>query len=82
MGRVDAFIGSEFGVKMWKPTDGKKHQIQTVFRLMSDEEAQTHIMYSKKSVSIEWVRKIDNTMKSLKESGAYNQRIESIMDSL
>ena len=79
LGRVEAFIGSEYGVKKWAQEIGYVEQLVSVFRLMSDSEAETHIMYSKKTVPKEWVDKVDAAMKKLKENGEYDRRINSVL---
>lgn len=77
-GRVDGFLGSEYGVKKWQENKGIKNELVDVFRLMSDFDAQTHIMYSKKSVPKEWVTKVDEVMARLKKSGEYQQRLKEL----
>lgn len=79
LGRVQALIGSEYGVRKWAQEIGFTDQLVPIFRLMTDEEAETHIMYSKRSVPKEWVLKIDAAMKRLKESGEYERRINSVI---
>ena len=78
-GRVDAFIGSEYSVFKWAQDIGYAEQLVPLFRLMSDSEAETHIMYSKKSVPMEWVNKVDAAMKRLKASGEYEQKINAVL---
>ncbi len=78
--RVDGFLGSEYGVKQWQQSRGINGQLVEVFRLMSDADAQTHIMYSKKSVPKELVDKVDNVMKKLKLSGEYQQRLKALTE--
>ena len=79
LGRVDAFIGSEYGVPKWAQKIGFTEQLVPLFRLMTDEEAATHIMYSKKSVPKAWVDKVDAAMKRLKASGEYDRRINEVL---
>ena len=80
-GRSDALIGSEYGVLATAKKLGVSDDIVAVFPLMSKEEAETHIMYSKKSVAPEWVDQIDAAMNRLKESGKYQQTIADYISS-
>ena len=70
-GRVEAFLGSEYGVRFWARDIDYLEQLVPVFPLMTSKEAETHIMFSKKSVPMAWVRQVDKAMKKLKTSGEY-----------
>ncbi len=75
IGRVDAFIGSEVGIKRVIKNKGLDNQIEPAFYLQSDQKAKTYIIFSKKSVSPSQVDDFDRAILELRQSGAY-QRIQ------
>lgn len=80
-GRVDAFIGSEYDIRVWASEMGVAKELSPVFFLMSDKEAETHIMYSKASVPKQWVEKVDKSIVELKRSGVYEKTIQEFVES-
>lgn len=80
-GRSDALIGSEYGVLANAKMMGVTDQIIGIFPLMTELEAQTHIMYSKETVPMKWVDQIDAAMFRLKESGKYQKVISDFVES-
>jgi len=73
-GRVDAYIDSEIEGKYYilkRPNYSKN--IVPLFRITSDEEAKSKIMFSKKTVSQTLVDEFDEALKKLHESGEYEQ---------
>lgn len=73
-GRVDAYIDSEIEGKYYllKQLNYSKN-IVPLFRITSDEEAKSNIMFSKKTVSQTLVDEFDEALKALHESGEYEQ---------
>jgi ABC-type amino acid transport substrate-binding protein len=71
--RVDAFLGSERDLQTEITKQGAQDKIVPVFYLMSDEEASSHIMFSKASVQKQWVERVNQAMRSLKASGRYDE---------
>lgn len=80
-GHVDAAIGSEYGAPNWAREFGNDNQLVMAFPLLSDKEAETHIMYSKVSVSESQVTAIDKTMARLKNDGRYETVIYNFLRS-
>ena len=76
IGRVDAYIGSEIGSHDMLKKMQLTQRIVPLFYLMSDEEAQTHMMYSKKTVSTEQVAEIDAALARLKANGTYQKIVQ------
>ena len=75
--RVDAFLGSERDFHREIIQHDAEGQIVPVFYLMNDQEASSHIMFSKASVQTQWVEKVDEAMRTLKASGRYDEILSS-----
>lgn len=69
--RVDAYLGSEFGQLSLINQRKLQDKVVPVFYLMSEYEAQTHIMYSKRSVPLDWVAQIDKSIREFRVSEDY-----------
>ncbi|BDX05804.1 substrate-binding periplasmic protein [Planctobacterium marinum] len=70
--RIDAFLDSEYGgLKMISQNPEYQAQVFPVQRVTSPQEAQTYLMFSKKTVSPEMTAKFDKAIKSLKADGSY-----------
>ncbi|NMP32726.1 amino acid ABC transporter substrate-binding protein [Thalassotalea sp. M1531] len=73
-GRADGYIDSELEGKYYllsQPEYNKK--IIPLFRITSDEDAGSKLMFSKKRVSTEQVKVFDNALKALHKSGEYEE---------
>lgn len=75
--RVDAFLGSERDLQVEIAKVDAQDKIVPVFYLMSDEEASSHIMFSKASVRKSWVERVDEAMRELKATGRYDEILSS-----
>lgn len=76
IGRLDAYLGSEFGQLSLINQKQLQGKVVPVFYLMSDIEAQTHVMYSKKSVPYEWVKLIDQSIAEFRATDAYRKIVQ------
>jgi ABC-type amino acid transport substrate-binding protein len=73
-GRADGYIESEMEGKHYllsQPEFGKN--IVPLFRITTDEEAGSKLMFSKKRVSVKQVEVFDIALKALHESGEYEK---------
>ncbi|MEW6983118.1 substrate-binding periplasmic protein [Colwelliaceae bacterium 6471] len=72
--RVDAYIDSEIEGKHYllKEPD-YSNNIIPLFRITSDEEAESNLMYSKKTISQTLVDEFDEALRELHQSGEYEQ---------
>lgn len=74
MGRADGYIDSEREGKYYlfsQPEYSKK--IIPLFRITTEEQAGSKLMFSKERVSIDQVAVFDNALKALHESGEYEK---------
>lgn len=70
--RIDAYLDSEYGgMKIISENPDYQHQIRSVIRITSPEEAQTHLMFSKKTVTPEVVAIFDAALATLISDGTY-----------
>lgn len=74
--KIDAYLGSERGQLSLIQEKNLKQQIVPVFYLNSDEDAKTYLMFSKKTVSDAWVKRIDNSLKRFKQSREFETIIK------
>lgn len=77
MDRADVVLGSEMDQQKEIKKHGLTGEVVPVFYLMSDEEAASHLMFSKKTVSAGWIERVDTAMRRLKASGRYQQILDS-----
>ena len=70
--RIDAFLDSEYGgLKMISENPDYQAKIIAVKRITSPQEAQTYLMFSKKTVSPEMAAIFDDAIELLKADGSY-----------
>lgn len=72
-GRADLYLGSEFEHQHLLMYKGLASRIVPLFYLMTEDEAETHIMFSRKSVPPEWVESVNQAMRRLRKTGEYQE---------
>lgn len=72
LGRVDGYLGSEFEQADIIAKRGLNGKIVPAFYLMTDEDAQSQIMFSKKTVSPDVVKRVDEAIIRFHASGEYD----------
>lgn len=80
-GRIDAFVGSEYGTTYLLNQRNVSNEIASVFYLEPDDDkTKTYMMFSKKSVSQQVVDDFDAAIKRLRETGKLQEITQSYLN--
>lgn len=71
--RVDGYLDSDFGGRYRIIQDNKQNQVKRLIHLMKAEDSKGYLMFSKKTVNLDLVSKIDAVMAKLKANGQYEK---------